>query len=213
MTDTKQDGGRERELAAKQAERLERFLAADRPVLDRTIGAFNVGRESLTVLAMVLDDAKQSALPRLDAAVLAAERAQKSAEAFMDMVTQARQRTRRPPTGYQVTCPECGKVNATVWNDEVPPGGVNPVKCKQCGYMILSESEGNPVAVPASGGNTPPTAGEPAPEQPAGANAREPEPGRETVRSDGAVNLTDSQKIASINELAYAAWISGCTAV
>jgi len=46
---------------------------------------------------------------------------------------------------YIVTCPECGRKNKTrwIWADELPPGGVAPVEC-DCGYMILSESEGNP---------------------------------------------------------------------
>ncbi|KKN58414.1 hypothetical protein LCGC14_0552270 [marine sediment metagenome] len=31
------------------------------------------------------------------------------------------------------------------WTDELPPGGVEPVECVRCGYMILSESEGDPL--------------------------------------------------------------------
>jgi len=213
VTDTKQDGGRERELAAKQAERLERFPATGRPVLDRAIGAFNVGRESLTVLAMVLDDGRQNAVQRLDAAVCAAARARAAAGAFLDTVTAAHQRAGQPPARYEVTCPECGKANVTAWNDDVPPGGVDPVKCKTCGFMILSESEGNPVAIPENGGETMPSAaGEPMPEGPATASADESEPGRESVRHDGAVNLTDSQKVTAINELAHGAWTSGVAA-
>ena len=213
MTETEQDGSRERERAAREAEGLGRFPAADRPVLDRAIGAFNVGRESLTVLAMVLDDGRQNAVQRLDAAVCAAARARDAAGTFLDTVTAARQRAGRPPARYEVTCPECGKANVTAWNDDVPPGGVDPVKCKTCGYMILSESEGNPAAVPENGvGTARSAAGAPVPERQAGANAQESEPGRETPRRNGALNLTDSQKVTAINELAHGAWTSGVAA-
>jgi len=56
--------------------------------------------------------------------------------------------TKEPPTKYRVTCPECGATNITEWTDILPPGGVSPVECSACGYMILSESEGNPVLLP-----------------------------------------------------------------
>ena len=44
---------------------------------------------------------------------------------------------------YTVTCPECGRKHKTQWVDDPPPGGIAPVEC-ECGYIILSESEGNP---------------------------------------------------------------------
>lgn len=47
---------------------------------------------------------------------------------------------------YQVTCPRCGWMSFTYW-DSYPPGGVAPVEC-ECGYVILSESEGDPVEYP-----------------------------------------------------------------
>jgi cob(I)alamin adenosyltransferase len=48
---------------------------------------------------------------------------------------------------YRVTCPECGAASITEWTDILPPGGVSPVRCSACGYMILSESEGDPVEI------------------------------------------------------------------
>jgi len=48
---------------------------------------------------------------------------------------------------YRVTCPECGAESVTEWTDVLPPGGVSPVPCSACGYMILSESEGDPVRI------------------------------------------------------------------
>ena len=48
----------------------------------------------------------------------------------------------RDRTIYQVTCPSCNAKVETYW-DDYPPGGVTPVECK-CGYIILSESEGDP---------------------------------------------------------------------
>ena len=56
--------------------------------------------------------------------------------------------TKQPPAKYRVTCPECGAETMTEWTDILPPGGVSPVPCSACGYMILSESEGDPVLVP-----------------------------------------------------------------
>jgi len=54
---------------------------------------------------------------------------------------------REPPAKYRVTCPECGAQSVTEWTDVLPPGGVSPVPCSACGYMILSESEGDPVRI------------------------------------------------------------------
>ncbi len=48
------------------------------------------------------------------------------------------------PTRYRVGCPKCANINESRWTDELPPGGVEPVECVKCGYMILSESEGDP---------------------------------------------------------------------
>jgi len=45
-------------------------------------------------------------------------------------------------TRYLVTCPKCERRVETYW-DDYPPGGVAPVECP-CGYLILSESEGDP---------------------------------------------------------------------
>jgi hypothetical protein len=47
---------------------------------------------------------------------------------------------------YHVTCPRCEEEHVTEWIHWLPPGGVEPVLCC-CGYMILSESEGNPVQI------------------------------------------------------------------
>ena len=55
--------------------------------------------------------------------------------------------TEEPPAKYRVTCPECGAESVTEWTDVLPPGGVSPVACLACGFMILSESEGNPVEI------------------------------------------------------------------
>jgi hypothetical protein len=71
-----------------------------------------------------------------------------SAVAFLDLAAAAQ---RRPPAKYRVTCPECGAETTAEWTDDLPPGGVSPVGCPACGYMILSESEGDPVLVSAGG--------------------------------------------------------------
>jgi len=63
---------------------------------------------------------------------------------FLEAVAEER---RAPAARYRVTCPECGAESETEWTDVLPPGGVSPVPCSACGYMILSESEGNPVRV------------------------------------------------------------------
>jgi hypothetical protein len=68
-----------------------------------------------------------------------------SAVAFLDLAMAAQT---GPPAKYRVTCPECGTESITEWTDVLPPGGVSPVACSGCGYMILSESEGNPILVP-----------------------------------------------------------------
>ena len=47
---------------------------------------------------------------------------------------------------YHVTCPECGRKTITEWSNELAPGGIDPVEC-ECGFWILSESDGNPVEV------------------------------------------------------------------
>ena len=52
-------------------------------------------------------------------------------------------------TEYVVICPECKAKAFTYW-DNYPPGGVAPVECK-CGYIILSESEGNPERIEPEG--------------------------------------------------------------
>ena len=52
----------------------------------------------------------------------------------------------RVPEHYMVLCPKCGNLVLTEWMDMLPPGGVSPVECP-CGYMILSESEGEPKQV------------------------------------------------------------------
>jgi hypothetical protein len=44
---------------------------------------------------------------------------------------------------FIITCPRCGAKDKAEWDNNLPPGGVSPVQCK-CGYIILSESEGNP---------------------------------------------------------------------
>lgn len=44
---------------------------------------------------------------------------------------------------YEVTCPKCGRMMVTEWSDELAPGGIDPIEC-ECGFLILSESEGNP---------------------------------------------------------------------
>jgi hypothetical protein len=169
-------------------------------VVDRAVGAFNVGRASLTVLAMALDEGRPGIAARLDTAVSSAERARGTAETFLEMASKARVRAKQGPPRFRVTCPECGRANLTTWNDEIPPGGVNPVRCEACGYMIQSESEGNPSEV-GEEGDAASTSGGPA----------EPKESRapDAVRLDGAVNLTGSQKIAAINELCFAAWQSG----
>jgi len=52
--------------------------------------------------------------------------------------------TPEQPLVYEVGCPKCSHINESRWTDVLPPGGVEPVECAKCGYMILSESEGDP---------------------------------------------------------------------
>jgi hypothetical protein len=63
------------------------------------------------------------------------------------MVPATQDGAQRSATKYRVTRPECGSTSITEWTDILPPGGVSPVQCSACGYMILSESEGNPVEI------------------------------------------------------------------
>lgn len=200
MTDAKEDGNRHGERTTQAAERLERFLAANRVLVDRAVGAFNVGRASLTVLAMALDEGRPGLAPRLDTAVSAAERAQDSAKAFLEMAGSARMRAEHWPLEYNLTCPGCGHVNITTRNDDIPPCGFNPVKCEGCGRTIFIKRDRDPAETRGDSG---------APSIPAAGIEREGPSVPDAARSDGAVSLTDSQRIAAINELTHAAWLSG----
>jgi endogenous inhibitor of DNA gyrase (YacG/DUF329 family) len=71
-----------------------------------------------------------------------------SAVAFLDLAAAAQ---RGATARYRVTCPECGAESTAEWTDDLPPGGVSPVECPACGYVILSESEGDPVPVSRGG--------------------------------------------------------------
>lgn len=160
-----------------RAERLMTLLNRRRSVLDGAVGAFNVGRESLTVFAIMLTDRRQWSEVRLDAALTAAVRVREAAGAFLDMVAASQEEAARPPARYRVTCPDCGAANLTSWVDDPPPGGVSPVKCAQCGYQILSESEGNPQPVPPEPEAAPenPAPGDPGEAAPAASERKEHE--------------------------------------
>jgi hypothetical protein len=45
---------------------------------------------------------------------------------------------------YLITCPGCGAILESYWDSTIPPGGIVPVECDECGLWVLSESEGNP---------------------------------------------------------------------
>jgi hypothetical protein len=103
----------------------------------------DAGRAPLEELRVALGNDGCEA--QLVVATTAALGVYESAAAFLDFVTVART---DPPAKYRVTCPECGAESVTEWTDVLPPGGVSPVECSACGFMILSESEGNPVLIP-----------------------------------------------------------------
>jgi hypothetical protein len=111
-----------------------------RGALDDLLDSMDAARGPLEELRCALEGGGYSA--QLVVATTAALGVYESAVAFLDLVTGAQ---RRPPAKYRVTCPECGAESVTEWTDVLPPGGVSPVACSACGYMILSESEGNPV--------------------------------------------------------------------
>jgi hypothetical protein len=111
-----------------------------RGALDDLLDSMDAARGPLEELRSALKGGGYGA--RLVVATTAALGIYESVVAFLDLVTGAQ---RRPPAKYRVTCPECGAESVTEWTDVLPPGGVSPVACSGCGYMILSESEGNPV--------------------------------------------------------------------
>ena len=125
-----------------------RLLGHNRAVLDRTVEAMSVGSAALAEVVATFDADGHDCLPRVVVAVTAAVEVHQATGAFLDMVASARRQAAAPATKYRVTCPECGGESITEWTDDLPPGGVSPVECAVCGYMILSESEGNPVPVP-----------------------------------------------------------------
>ncbi len=126
-------------------ERMFRLLGHNRAILDRAVEAMSVGGAALAELGAALDADEPDCLPRVVVAVTAALEVHQATGEFLDMVACAHRQAAAPPTKYRVTCPECGAESVTEWTDVLPPGGVSPVVCSACGYMILSESEGNPV--------------------------------------------------------------------
>ena len=90
-------------------------------------------------------ETRQSVIPLSRALTRLADALDAAAGRFLEAVADER---RGAPTKYRVTCPECGAESVTEWTDVLPPGGVSPVLCSACGYMILSESEGDPVRIP-----------------------------------------------------------------
>ena len=133
MTCMAQDTGSRREALPEPA----------RGALDDLLDSMDAARGPLEELRPAVEGGGNGA--RLVVATTAALGVYESAMAFLDLVTGAQ---KRPPAKYRVTCPECGAESMTEWTDILPPGGVSPVECSACGYMILSESVGDPVLVP-----------------------------------------------------------------
>jgi hypothetical protein len=116
---------------------------AARDGLDRLVGALDAARGPLGELSATLA-AGGEGRAELVVATTATVEVFEAAGRFLEAVAAER---REAPAKYRVTCPECGAESMTEWTDVLPPGGVSPVACSACGYMILSESEGDPILV------------------------------------------------------------------
>ena len=111
--------------------------------LDRLVGALDAARGPLGDLEAAVAAGGDGRV-ELIVATTAALEVFEAAGRFLEAVADER---RGSPAQYRVTCPECGAESRTEWTDVLPPGGVSPVRCSACGYMILSESEGDPVLI------------------------------------------------------------------
>ena len=118
-----------------------------RAALDRAIEAMRACADALADLKSALDSDEEGPQAALVIATTAILGAGQAAAEILDLVARVNA-GKVPGPKYLVTCPECGAEIATEWTYVLPPGGVSPVQCSACGYMILSESEGNPVLVP-----------------------------------------------------------------
>ena len=123
-----------------------RCADAGKAILDRTVEAMRAGADALAELRAALDAGRENPQPELMIATTAILEAGQAAADSLDIVAGVNADA-RPRTRYRVTCPKCGGTSITEWTDILPPGGVSPVQCAACGYMILSESEGNPVEI------------------------------------------------------------------